>query len=547
MGPREKIYDPAASATTPEVAHLARHGMVATSHPLASQAGLRILMDGGNAVDAAVAVAATLGVVEPCMNGPAGAGYMLIFRAQDHKTYCLDFVGRSPAAIDPARESPPTLIDGAAAPLVPGNVGGWLTALERFGTLPRARVLAPAIAYAAEGFPVTPKLAAWFERSAARLAKCPFAREIYLRDGHPPAAGTLLRQEALAQTYHQIAQDGADTFYRGPLAERILAYVRANDGKLSASDLANFRPEWQEPLAIHYRGWAVLVPPPPCAGVQILQTLNLLKGVDLSRLGHASPDYLHLLVESIKIARRDRIAHAVGATAADLQHLLSEERAREQRLAIDPRHASPAEGDRYAPSAFTTHFCVADGEGNLVSSTQSLGQLFGAAAVAGDTGVLLNDFLWWFDPQPESPNALGPGKKVEMCLSPALAVRDDGTVLAIGTPGSNGITQSIPQMLVNIVDFRMTPQQAVASPRLLSLGRHSFIDPWGPEREPTLIALEDRISEATRRALIERGHVIELLGDWSHTVGAGAAILRRPDGLLEGGADPRRDGQVAAW
>jgi gamma-glutamyltranspeptidase/glutathione hydrolase len=218
------------------------------------------------------------------------------------------------------------------------------------------------------------------------------------------------------------------------------------------------------------------------------------------------------------------------------------------RQQIDPRRAAPSEGDRFAgASAFTTSFCVADAEGTLVACTQSLGQLFGAAVVAGETGLLLDDFLWWFDDHPDSPNRLAPGKKLDMCLAPTLALGPDGARVALATPGSNGIAQTTVQMLANVVEFGLPPQAAVEAPRLASFGRHPFIDPWGPPREPTLLALEDRIALSTRDELTRRGHTLEHLGAWSNTVGSGVAILRHASGVLEGGADPRRDSQACGW
>jgi gamma-glutamyltranspeptidase / glutathione hydrolase len=533
------IYDPRASATDREVAVLARNGMVVALQPLAAQAGLGVLRQGGNAVDAAVAVAAVLGVVEPCMSGPMGAGYMLIARGDD--VACLDFCGPTPAATATAHATARDLVDGPRACLVPGAVAGWFEALRRFGTLDGPTVLAPAIDYAAGGFAVTPKLARWFERSADRLSACPFARSIFLREGRVPAAGEVLRQPGLAETFRVIAHDGADAFYRGVIASRIADYMRDNGGWLAEADLGTYTPAWQPPLAASFDGWQVFTPPPPSSGIQLVQTLSILDGLAFE--GPFGAEFLHVLIEAIKLARADRIAALVGP-----ERRLSAEYTTELQQRIDPRRAAPSEGDRFAAaSAFTTAFCVADADGTLVVCTQSLGQLFGAATVAGDTGLLLNDFLWWFDDDLASPNHLAPDKKLDMCLAPSLSVAPDGKCLALATPGSNGIAQTTAQMLANVVRFGLPPQAALEAPRLVSFGRHPFIDPWGAPRAPTLVAIEVRVPQATRGELERRGHVLEDLESWSNTVGSGVAILRHADGVLEGGADPRRDSQACGW
>ena len=419
------IYDPRASVTEREVAVLTRNGMVVALQPLAAQAGVHILRQGGNAVDAAVAVAATLGVVEPCMSGPMGAGYMVIGRGAD--VTCLDFCGAVPIAA-PADVRVQDLMDGPRASLVPGAVAGWSEALTRFGTLDLQTVLAPAIDYAEDGFGVTPKLARWFERSADRLASCPFSRATFLSEGLPPKPGEVLRQPALAETYRIIARDGADAIYRGGIAARILEYMHATGGWLSATDLGAYVPEWQRPLATTFHDWQVLTPPPPCAGIQTLQTLRLLDGAAFA--APWTPEYLHALIEAIKLARADRVA---SERAVDQR--LSSDYVAHLRGRIDPQRAAPSEGDRFAPaSAFTTSFCAADAEGTLVSCTQSLGQLFGAATMAGDTGLLLNDFLWWFDSDPASPNHLAPGKKLDMCLAPTFAVGSGRRAPGAGHP-----------------------------------------------------------------------------------------------------------------
>jgi gamma-glutamyltranspeptidase / glutathione hydrolase len=539
-------YAPSVSGANPLVSVMGRNGVAATHHYLASSVGIDVLKQGGNAVDAAVAISAVLGVVEPAMCGPAGTGNMVILWADDGQAHCLDFSGSAPSRL--GEISPNGMYFGAGAAMVPGSTGGWLAALERFGTLGAETVFAPAIRYAEDGFPISATLAYYLSRMAASLRTCPATASIFLPHDRVPEPGEMLRQTDLANTYRVIAHGGAQAFYRGNLAERMLAAIQAMHGWLSAADLRDFEAEWQTPLAIQYRDWTVVTPPPPCSGVQILQTLSILAGYDLRNLDPLSGEYLHMLVEAIKLAREDRVVGgswlADGSGAA---RYLEPEYSRELRTRIHPEHAAPSSGDWFQSSTNTTHFCVADRWGNLVSSTQTLGTLFGSGVVLDGTGMLLNGLLFLFDTDPKALNRLAPGKKLDLVMSPVLAQRPDGETIVVGSPGGQGSLQTIVQMLVNMIDFGLVPQQAVEAPRVLSLGRRAFIDKFGPDHDPTALAIEDRVPVQAQEELTRRGHSIEHLGEWSHTVGAGAAIRRRSTGVLEGGADPRRDGLAYAY
>ena len=525
---------------------MGRNGSIASHHYLASEAGLEILRKGGNAVDAAVAVSAALGVVEPAMNGAAGNGNMLIWSAKDERTYCLDFSGRAPQTVGHAgRED---VYFSARAALVPGNVSGWLTALERFGTMDREAVFAPAIRYAEEGQPVSPTLSYYVGRMLTQLqgAESGVAR-IFAPEGRPPDPGTMLRQPELANTYRTLVRHGAATFYRGELSSAIAAFVRAQDGWLSAEDLATYGAAWEEPLAISYGDWRVMTPPPPCSGIQILQTLRILSGYDLDRLGPFSEDYLHTLVEAIKLARHDRVFEGSTSTrASEAAYFLSEEHIAELRSKIDPARAAASEGDWYS-SPHTTHFSVGDRDGNLVSSTQTLGAIFGSGVVVDGTGLILNGLLFLFDADPRSPNRLEAGKKIDDPMAPVIARHPSGRTIAIGSPGGQGILQTNVQLFTDIAHFGMSPQAAVEAPRITSWGKRSFIDKFGGDYDPRSLAIEDRLPASAKEALTRRGHVLVSLGDWSHAVGAGAVVLRHPNGVLEGGADPRRDGVASAF
>lgn len=527
------------------------HGMVASAHPLASVAGLRILQQGGNAIDAAVAVAAALNVCEPYMSGIGGIGYLIVYLAREQRVRVLDYVGPAPmAATLDAFAGPAEKDHGPKSALVPGACAGWLTAHDAYGQLDRATVFAPAIDYAEQGVPVSLKNAYFYRAARAGGHLTPETQAVFMPDGDVPAPGSVIRQPMLAATFREVVAGGKEAFYRGPLAKRLVAAIRRQGGLLSEDDLASYEPVWQEPVSTSYRGYTVLCPPPPCSGFQYLQTLNMLEGFDLASMGQNTSDTIHVMAEAMKLAVADRIAYAARPDIP-IGGLLSKDYAAQRRALIDPRRAAPSEGERYAgpprPGVImagkpelavkecTTHFDVVDSEGNAVAVTQSLGDGFGSGVMAGDTGIVLNDFAYWFDADPSSPNVIGPGKKAEMCLAPALVLHDGKPFMAIGTPGSFGILETTPQMIVNVIDFGYSIQAAIEAPRFRTY-------------EGTILEVEARIPKAVRDELDTKGHTIRLIDDWSYLVGGGQGIMIDPEsGTLLGGADPRRDGYALGW
>src|SRR5215217_2102943 len=416
-------------------------GMVASAHFLASVAGLRILQQGGNAIDAAVATAAALNVVEPYMSGIAGDGYMLLYSANERRLRVLDYVGPSAEAATPdAFASLEEKGHGPKSPLVPGACAGWLTALEIYGKLDRAAVFTPAIEYAESGIPITLKNEYFYRNAFNAGHLTDETKTVFMPGEAPPVPGSIIRQPLLARTYREVIEGGQETFYRGPLAKRIVQSLRAQGGQLSEDDLAGYRPEWQEPIRTAYRGYDIHCPPPPCSGIQYLETFNLLGAYDLASSGQNTPQTIHLMAEAMKLAVADRIAYAARPDVPTAG-LLSAAYAAERRSLIDPNNAKPSEGERYtgpAPAGAilpgeparalkecTTHFDVVDAEGNAVSVTQSLGDGFGSGVMAGDTGLMLNNFAYWFDLHPDSPNVIGPRKRIEMCMAPAAVFRGD--------------------------------------------------------------------------------------------------------------------------
>ncbi|MBI4280206.1 MAG: gamma-glutamyltransferase [Armatimonadetes bacterium] len=541
-GPHGGAYRPVA---------MGKRGMVATGHPLGTAAGLRVLMDGGNALDAAVAAAAVLSVVEPYESGVGGGGYLLFYDARASALHCLDYVGRSPRAMVPTQfATQDDLYRGPRGALVPAAAAGWLAALDRFGSMDRGRVLAAAVTCADDGFPLTIRNAGVIREYASLLAGDGRVARVFLPHGRPPRAGAVIRQADLAAMLRLMAEGGLEAFYRGPIAAEIARYCEESGGLLTSADLAACRVQWVEPIRGGYRDWTVALPPPPCSGFQILETLRIIEGDDLRSLGRFSAACLHLLIETMKLAIADRIAHA-AVPAPPLEVLLSAEYAARQRRRIDPDRAALSEGERYArvpgkvqpglPSIrerHTTHLDVVDRWGNIASVTQSVGDFFGAGVVAGNTGILLNNLAYWFDLNPDSPNAIGPGKGIEMPMSPCIVFRNDRPVLALGTPGGHGILETTVQILINLLDLGMNIQAAIEAPRFRT-------------QEGRRVVMESRIPPEVRDALATLGHEIEPAGEWaaaSFSLGRAQGIWIEPgSGTLMGGADPRTDGTALGW
>lgn len=526
-------------------------GAVASAHPLASLAGMDILKSGGNAVDAALAVASSLNTVEPYMSGIGGSGYMLIYTARDRRLRVLDYIGPASrnASLD-AFESEAEKNYGPKAPLIPSAAAGWLTAHAAYGSLPLDTLFAPAIGYATHGTPLTVKNALFCDLAYQTGHLSEMTRSVFMPDGRPPTAGEVIRQPKLAATYARVAKEGMESFYRGAIAREIVESIQAQGGIIDAEDLATYAPIWKEPIGIDYRGYSINCPPPYCSGWQYLQALKMLEAYDLAAMGQNSAETLHTLAEVFKLAVSDRIAYTTNP-AIDLRELLSESYVAGRRALVDSRQAGHVEGERYGghrpPGSIepgdparvlkecTTHFDVVDADGNAVAVTQSLGAPFGSGVMAGETGIMLNNFGYWFDFDSASPNVIGPNRNIEMCMAPAAVLRNEKLFMLIGTPGSFGILQTTPQMISNVVDHGYSIQAAIEAPRIkATIG--------------TQLEVETRISPEIRDELTALGHEVQPIGDWSPLVGGGQGILIDPDtGAFCGGGDPRRDGYALAW
>jgi gamma-glutamyltranspeptidase/glutathione hydrolase len=479
------------------------------------------------------------------MSGVGGIGLMMISRRNGERLV-LDFVGHAPRAADPDRCTDDDLAGGPKSCATPGNLGGWLAALERFGSMPRAMVLAPAIGLAEGGVPLTWKNVDFFTRAQPTLARSREAQRLYL--GTPLRAGAVVTYKELAGTLREVAEGGAEAFYRGPLAAAMARTVSDAGGWLSEEDLAAFTPVWRQPVSVSYRGCDVCSMPPPFSAFQMLETLQILEGFDVGGWGRDADAYLHHLIEAIKLASADRLAYAYQEPVP-LQGLLSKAYAAAQRARI-AQTAAVSEGERFDPARLpgqlgeghpadfmneqTTHFACADAKGTVVSVTQTLGVPFGSGFAVPGTGIVLNNILKWMDRHPASPNVLRPGRKAGTMMSPTQVFREGAFALSIGTPGSYGILQTTVQMLVNVLDFGLDVQEAIEAPRV-RVYRDRLVD------------AEARIPASTREALAWRGHQVNVIDEWSWIVGGGQGIVRdRESGALMAGADPRRDGYALA-
>ena len=524
------------------------NGMVASAHPLASQAGIRMLMAGGNAFDAAVATAATLNVAEPYMSGAGGIGLALVYVASEDRVRALNFSGCAPMGADPEKITASDKERGVLSAMVPGNVAGWLTLHEAYGKLEREQLFAPAIGYAEDGAPVTYLNSRQMSASAERLAPYPSGKIILDANGNAPKPGTRLKMPQLAQSFRSIVKGGLEEYYRGDLARRIVAGNRSLGGLFTDEDLATYEAKWQDPISIKYRDYQIFSTPPNSTGFQILQTLKIMEGYDGSDLMFQRPATLHRFIEAVKLAVTDRIQYGgdPAYVTAPITGLLSDGYAADRRAKIDECRAAFVSGEHYAnkvapeslitgnPLEFdggmTTHFVTADSDGNVVSVTQTLGGGFGSGVAVGDTGIFLNNMAYWFDLEEGSPNRIGPGKQVDFVVAPTHTFKDGKFHVSLGTPGSWGILQTTPQFVMNILDFGMNVQQAIEAPRLrVFTGRH--------------VQMEERFPAHVRRALEDMGHEVDVVEPWSMSVGGAQGIqVDSEAGVFQGGADPRRDG-----
>jgi gamma-glutamyltranspeptidase / glutathione hydrolase len=554
----EPGYDrPAANPYQSRSVVIAHRGMVATSHPLAAQAGLDILKQGGNAVDAAIATNAMLGVVEPMSCGIGGDLFVIYWDAKTKQLHGLNASGRSPKGltIETFRElgMDQIPVEGILSWSVPGCVDGWDVLRERFGTLPLADLLDASIEYSEEGFPVSEIIGRSWQGSVEKLAHYPDSAATYLIDGRAPRIGEIVRNPNLARSYRLLAERGRDAFYNGPIAHTIVEYSREHGGHFTLEDFAEHISEWVDPVSTNYRGYDVWELPPNGQGIAALQMLNVLEAYDVAAMGPNSPDYLHLLIEAKKLAFADRAKFYADPAFNDppVRELISKEYAATQRQRIDMQRAAtdvPA-GDPKLTHGDTVYLCTVDAEGNCCSFIQSIYYGFGSQVVPGEVGFAMQNRGSSFSLDPEHANALEPKKRPFHTIIPAMVTRteQDSSLrtpwLVFGVMGGDMQPQGHVQVLVNLIDFGMNVQEAGDAARVRHLGSQT---PTGlPMQGSGEVAVESRIPAETVRELQRRGHrIVQSPGGF----GGYQAILIDPDeGALHGGTDPRKDGAAVGY
>lgn len=518
------------------------NGIVAAAHPHAAAAGARILGQGGTAFDAAVAVAAALNVVEPFMSSLAGQGLATCWIARERRVRTLNFVPRIPQRFPVDRLSKRSqLARGPLSVGVPGNLAGWAELMRAHGRLTFKDAFAPAIALARDGYPVTEFNIYENNTTEPEIREHPDLwgpwSKTYTDGTGLMRPGFVLRQPRLAETLEAIASNGAVHLYGGPLGRAMVEHLAATGGCITLADLESYKPVWSDPATARYRDLTVNVPPPPCEGFQFLLALRILDGFDLARLEKDGVEHVDTVWRAIRLSAGERIA-SNNPSPAKLAEIMGE--ANVERLRARVRDGRPITGpteqwmapDPARRDHHTTSFSVADREGNLIQITQSIGSPYGSAVIVPDTGLVLNNFLFWADVQPGSPNRSQPGGELAMCVSPSITLEDGKPVLALGTPGSYGIKQTQTQALVQHVDFGLPIQDAIEAPR----GRL-----W----DGRLVTAETRFRPEVLAALERRGHEVERGPAWTMRVGGMHAIaIDQATGAKSGGCDPRRDGYV---
>jgi gamma-glutamyltranspeptidase/glutathione hydrolase len=522
-----------------------RKGMVVTNHPLASAAGIEMLAAGGNAVDAAVACQFALTVVEPMMVGLIG-GTTCHIRLADGSHRIIDgmsavpFAGR-PDMYRPVPGAPRHVYDverrenqlGPKAVATPGSLLAWCHALRQYGTMSLADVMQPAIRHAGRGFTVTPYLSDCIESAAADMVQDPFAADRFVPDGTPLKPGERLVQGDYAESLKLIAQQGEGALHGGPLGDLVVECMERSGAFISRKDLTGYRLVERAPIRASYRSWEILGPPPPAAsGVHIAQMLNILEGFDVAGMGFGTVDTSHLLAEVLKIAFSDR-AEASGDpdfVEVPVERITSKAYAESRRAEIDVARARPwTSGLTVKEGADTTHLTVADGRGNVVTTTQTINSLFGARFIVPGTGMVPNDYMSNFDPRPGNALSIAPGKRVTTSMSPVMALREGQVKYALGLPGGRKIFPAALQALINLIDHGMNLQEAVEAPRV-----------W---TEGPFLEVEHGIPPVVRMGLEARGHTLQVMP----TVAGGMnAIQFHDDGSMTGAACWRADGTAAA-
>ncbi|MDJ0656391.1 MAG: gamma-glutamyltransferase [Xanthomonadales bacterium] len=536
-------------ATRSEV--IAPHGMAATSQPLATQVALDILKSGGNAVDAAIAANAMLGLVEPTGNGIGGDIFAIVWDAETEKLYGLNGSGRSPKSLslewfkEQGYESIPPR--GPLPVSVPGTVDGWFMLHERFGSKPMADLMAPTVRYAREGHPVSELIAYYWDRSVPLLIQYPGFKKQFTIDGRAPRKGEMWKNPYLADTLETIGKEGRDAFYKGDIARTIGEYMKEMGGFLSYEDMASHQGEWVDPVSTNYRGYDVWELPPNGQGIAALQILNILEGYDLKSYGFGSPEHLHLFIEAKKLAFEDRARYYADPDFAvsPVEWLISKDYAAERRALIDMDRAAREfpPGNPTLDQGDTIYLTVADKDGNMVSLIQSNYRGMGSGMTPTDLGFILQDRGEMFSLDENHPNSFEPGKRPFHTIIPAFITRDGKPWISFGLMGGAMQPQGHAQIVINMIDFGMNLQEAGDAPRIHHRGSS---EPTGEVMSNGgEVNLETGFAYESIRALMGKRHkVVFSRGPF----GGYQAIMRDPEsGVYYGASESRKDGQAAGY
>ncbi len=528
---------------------IAQHGMACTSQPLATQVALDVLKAGGNAIDAAIAANAVLGLVEPVSNGIGGDLFAIVWEAKSGRLYGLNASGRSPIGLKKdyflqnGYESIPSY--GPLPVSVPGCVDGWFELHGKFGSLPMDQILKPAIGYARDGFPVTEVIAHYWGSNARALSRYPNVAEVYMPGGKPPVKGEIFKNPYLAHTLEIIGTEGRDAFYKGEIARTIDKFMKEEGGFLSYKDLSSHTSEWVEPVSTNYRGYDVWELPPNGQGIAALQILNILEGFDLATMGFGSAAYIHHFVEAKKLAFEDRAKYYADPAFSEVpvEELISKEYAAGRRELIYPHRASRSLDAGKIEQGNTIYMTVADGEGNMVSLIQSNYRGMGSGMCPPGLGFILQDRGELFTLEEGHANEYEPGKRPFHTIIPAFITKDGKPWVSFGVMGGSMQPQGHAQIVVNMIDFGMNLQEAGDAPRIRHGGSSQ---PTGEEMtDGGIIYLESGISYETIRTLTRMGHTVQFdIGGY----GGYQAIMRDEEkGVYFGASESRKDGQAAGY
>lgn len=512
----------------------AKNGMVASAHPLASQAGLEILKAGGNAVDAAVATAFAIGVAELNATGLGGEGMMVIYLEDQKKTVAIDYRSAAPLLKKDIRWPG----DGHLAVAVPGTVAGLARALEKYGTMTLAQVVEPAARLAEGGFAISQTLADIITESFDPISKNEALLAILAPEGLPLEAGQILKNVDLAKSLRAIGSGGPDVFYKGEIADAIVADMTKNGGIITKADLAAYHAIEREPVRGTYRGYEIISAPPPVGGLSVIEILNILENFDLTKEPYLAPGNVHIMVEAMKRGFADNGAYIGDPDFVKVptEALLSKEYAKSRAAEISTTKITPKVlfGDPTKEHPSTTHLSVVDKQGNMVALTQTNSSFWGAKVVVPGTGIILNNEMQnW---SAKGPNAYAPGKRMRTTIAPTIIAKDGKTFASLGTPGAARIISTMTILVSNLIDYKMGVQEAIEAARFYARDTEKAV------------SIESRVPQATQDALKAMGYELTVLGDYDLFFGgAQAIVVDRENQMLRGGADPRRDGAVLGY